>query len=177
VPQGTFCFSQNRQKPRRGRCPSTSTAALVRASQRVGLILLGMIKEPVPEFPHWDGEGGEDHRQGRGQSGTEAGRAPAVGRRRPSHASARPPGRRQDDAAASGPERAPCGHCGPQGLEQFGHLGAKDVPPSPQARPAGVPREGTTLPSITSCPESDYAPSWLADGALALGLRLLLCPR
>ena len=31
------------------------------------------------------------------------------------------------------------------GLEQFGHLGAKDVPPSPPARPAGVPREGTTL--------------------------------
>jgi hypothetical protein len=29
--------------------------------------------------------------------------------------------------------------------EQFGHLGAKDVPPSPPARPAGLPREGTTL--------------------------------
>ena len=46
VPQGTFCFSQNRQRPRRGRCPNTSTATLVRASQRVGLILPGMIKEP-----------------------------------------------------------------------------------------------------------------------------------
>src|SRR5436309_2736290 len=33
-------------KARRGRCPNTTTATLVRASQRVGLILPGMIKEP-----------------------------------------------------------------------------------------------------------------------------------
>src|SRR5215471_11971802 len=36
----------NRQRPRRGRCPNTTTATLVRASQQVGLILPGMIKEP-----------------------------------------------------------------------------------------------------------------------------------
>src|SRR3954454_264730 len=66
------------------------------------------------------------------------------------------------------------GTAGHKALSNLGTSGQRMYHPlRPRARPA-CREKGRPVPSITSCPESDYAPSWLPDGGP--GTRFAITP-
>jgi hypothetical protein len=108
--------------------------------------------------------GAGQHPAGRGQAETEAGRAPAAGQRRPSDAGARHPGRRPDDAAATGRERARAGTPGHNALTNLVPSGQRMYHPPPPPGSLACREKGPARAEHNLMSRKDYAPSGLPDG-------------